>query len=99
MTTATFCPTLTIRIQVFPQNPPCAGFFVPGGTMLLFEIEMDEDQVRAMVRNIIHCYERGLHEHGSQQVAIEVTEETTVQSMENTAEAVEELIENKRNFH
>jgi len=34
--------------------------------MRFFEIELDEEQVRSMVRSIIHRYEKGLHDHGSQ---------------------------------
>jgi len=67
--------------------------------MLHFEIEMDEDQVRHMVKAIVDQYEQAWHRHGSYQIALEHAQEVTVKTMENTAEAVEELIENKRNFH
>ena len=61
--------------------------------MRFFELELDEQQIRSMVKSIINRYEKGLHDHGSQQIAIEVTQEETVQSMENAAELCEELIE------
>lgn len=67
--------------------------------MLHFEIEMDEDQVRSMVKAIVDNYEQAWHRHGSYQVALEHAQEVTVRTMENTAEAVEELIEHHGPMH
>lgn len=67
--------------------------------MLRFEIEMDEDQVRHMVKAIVDQYEQAWHRHGSYQIALEHAQEVTVKTMENTAESVEELIEHRGTMH
>ncbi len=67
--------------------------------MLRFEIEMDEDQVRGMVKAIVDQYEQAWHRHGSYQIALEHAQEVTVKTMENTAESVEELIEHRGTMH
>lgn len=67
--------------------------------MLFFEIEMDEDQVRSMVKAIVDNYEQAWHRHGNYQTALQHTQEVTVRTMENTAEAVEELIEHAGTMH
>lgn len=67
--------------------------------MLFFDIECDEDQMRRWVKAVIDNYEENLHRHGSYQTAIEATQETAVQFMENHAQAVEELIEHTGTMH
>lgn len=61
--------------------------------MRYFEIEMDEDAIRSLVKQIIDSYENGLHEHGNYALAVESVQEITLNSMETVAESIEELIE------
>jgi len=56
--------------------------------MLYFE---DEDQVRSFVKAVIDKYELGLFHHGSQQIATELTQDETIESMKKTADLVEEI--------
>lgn len=57
--------------------------------MRFFELDIDEDQVRRLVKAIIDRYESGLHTHGSYQKSVESAQDETVQSLENAAELVE----------
>ncbi len=67
--------------------------------MLIFDLQIDEDQVRHMVKAIVDQYEQAWHRHGSYQIALEHAQEVTVKTMENTAESVEELIEHTGTMH
>lgn len=53
--------------------------------MRFFEIDIDEDQVRRLVKVIIDRYESGIRSHGSYQRSVEDTQDETVQSLENVA--------------
>lgn len=57
--------------------------------MRFFEIDIDEDQVRRLVKVIVDRYEMGIRSHGSYQRAVEAAQEETVQSLENAAELVD----------
>ena len=57
--------------------------------MRFFELDIDEDQVRRLVKVIIDRYENGIRTHGSYQRSVEAAQEETVQSLENAAELVE----------
>ena len=71
--------------------------------MDIFEIEVDENHIRGLVRAIIEQYETGLYEHGSQQIAIELAQDITVQKFRDNAEmvddAIEELIDHEGTMH
>jgi hypothetical protein len=67
--------------------------------MLLFELEMDEHQIRGMVKAIIEQYENARYRQGSYQSALEFTQEATLRVMENTADFVEEFIEHTGTRH
>ena len=67
--------------------------------MRFFEIDMDEDHVRRFVKAIIDQYERGFHDYGNYQDAVKVTQDVTIQNLENNAEAMEELIEHQGSLH
>lgn len=60
---------------------------------------MDEHGVRALVKQIVDTYEKGLHDHGSYEMALENVQEVTVQSMENVAESIEELYDHIGTMH
>jgi hypothetical protein len=64
-----------------------------------FGIEMDEDGIRSLVKQIVDTYESGLHEHGTYQAAVEFVQEVTLNSMENVAESIEEIIEHTGTIH
>lgn len=57
--------------------------------MRFFELDIDEDQVRRLVKVIVDRYEMGIRSHGSYQKSLESAQEETVQSLENAAELVE----------
>lgn len=57
--------------------------------MRFFELDIDEDQVRRLVKVIIDRYESGIRAHGSYQKSVEDAQEDTVQSLENAAELIE----------
>lgn len=57
--------------------------------MRFFELDIDEDQVRRLVKSIIDRYEAGLHTYGTYQKSVEAAQEETVQSLENAAELCE----------
>ena len=67
--------------------------------MRYFEIEMDEDGIRSLIKQIVDTYENGLHEHGSYALALESVQEITLNSMETVAESIEELIEHTGTMH
>ena len=54
--------------------------------MIFFEIEIDEDQIRKLVKAIINEYESGLHRHGNQADAILQAQDKTMETMEVLAE-------------
>ena len=57
--------------------------------MRQFELDIDEDQVRRLVKVIIDRYEAGLYTYGTYQKSVEAAQEETVQSLENAAELCE----------
>lgn len=57
--------------------------------MRFFELDIDEDQVRGMVKEIIDRYEIGIRTHGSYQKSVEAAQDETVQSLENAAQLIE----------
>jgi hypothetical protein len=59
--------------------------------MRFFEIDIDEDQLRAIVKIIVDHYEHGLHEHGSYQAALEMTQEATIRKIEDDAAFMEHV--------
>ena len=67
--------------------------------MRYFEFGMDEDRVRALVKQIVDTYEKGLHDHGSYDMALENVQEVTVKSMETVAETIEELYDHTGTMH
>lgn len=67
--------------------------------MRFFELDIDENQVRRLVRVIIDKYESGIRDHGSHQRAVEAAQEQTVQSLEDAAEFVDEITEITGTLH
>lgn len=67
--------------------------------MRFFELDIDESQLRRLVKAVIDKYESGLREHGSYQKAVEFAQDDTIQSMENAAEFVGELIDHTGTMH
>lgn len=67
--------------------------------MRYFEIEMDENAMRAFVKQIVDTYEKGLRVHGSYAQSLEHVQELTIQSMETVAESIEELVDHTGRFH
>lgn len=67
--------------------------------MRYFELEMDENHIRSLVKQIVDTYEKGLHDYGSYQQALESVQELTLHSMENVAESIEELIDYTGTMH
>lgn len=57
--------------------------------MRFFELDIDEDQVRRLVKIIIDRYESGIRTHGSYQKSVEEAQDQTVKSLENAAELIE----------
>jgi len=53
--------------------------------MKFYELEMDEDGVKSLVKNIIDSYEEGLHNLGSYAAAVSNTQEVTIASFEDVA--------------
>lgn len=67
--------------------------------MRFFEIDMDEDHLRRFIKAVIDQYERGLHDYGNYQDAVQVTQDTTIQNFEDNAEAMESMIDNQERMH
>jgi hypothetical protein len=53
--------------------------------MDIYELEMDEDQFRQLVKNIIDEYESGLHKHGSYDAAVKATQDRAIHDMSTVA--------------
>ena len=67
--------------------------------MRIFEIDLDEDQLRRFVQAVIDRYEASLHEHGSYSQAVKAVQDSTLQSLENAAECQEWMTENQGLWH
>jgi len=67
---------------------PCA-VPIQEAAMRFFELDIDEDQVRRLVKSIIDRYEAGLYTYGTYQKSVEAAQDETIQSLENAAELCE----------
>ena len=67
---------------------PCA-VPIQEAAMRQFELDIDEDQVRRLVKVVIDKYEQGIRAHGSYQRAVEDTQDETLESLENVSELCE----------
>lgn len=56
--------------------------------MRFFELDIDEDQVRRLVKTIIDLYEEARYASGSYEQSVKETQERTVQTLEDSAELV-----------
>ena len=54
--------------------------------MRFFEINIDEEQMRSLIKAIIDEYESGLHRHGNQADAILQAQDKTMETIEVFAE-------------
>lgn len=59
--------------------------------MRFFELEIDEDQVRRLVKAIIDRYEAGRYTYGTYQRSVEAAQDETLLSLENSAELCETM--------
>ena len=67
--------------------------------MRFFEIDMDEDQIRRLVKVVIDRYESSRHETGSYSEAVKAVQESTLKSLENAADCPEWATENQGAWH
>ena len=67
--------------------------------MRFYEIDMDEDQIRRLVKVVIDNYESSRHETGSYSEAVKAVQDSTLQSLENASDCPEWATENQGAWH